>query len=239
MKITRKANRLDSFDELLSFAEKNTLTKSQRVLTKLQKKLFSRKSQKNLTHLLTYLMLKSNLKSVQIIKMLIKKKHFDEAMALIRMIIERCALALYSLENNLKVESIEKLNGAKVIGHLKRKFADVGKFYGYFSEIAHSKPDPSIHFWILSLQENKKNSDNDNEKFKEMIIILRCLLFFATEINFTIIKFLAKDYLNVKSYWELDKDNSWNYNPHHKSGSKLISEDLLDLYSHYVRTVET
>lgn len=230
----RKDKRLEDFDELLAFAEKKMLSKSQRVLKRIQVNIFSRRTEKNLTHLLTLLILKSNLKSIQIIKTLTRKNHIDEVMVLIRVMIERCALSLYGLENKLEVAAIEKLDGSKCISHLKRKFIHVGRLYGYFSKIAHSKPVPSIHFWVLNIKDSIKT--NNKEKIKELEVLLRCLLFFATEINFSIITFLAKECLNLKSYWQLDKDNSWSYNPPRTGGPILVSDYLFYLCHYYFGT---
>lgn len=185
--------------------------------------------ERKLTRILAVLFLSKNVVTIKTIKQLLSHGQLDEGLILMRVVIERSALVYKSLEKNLRVDEIERLRGSDCIKYLKRHF-DIGKLYGLFSDITHSRPYPSIFFAIVDFYSGGKKVKA--EKMVDIKLLLNILLIFVLEVNFAITEFFAKDYIKLKPRWSL-KDNFWTYLPISGSRFRSIYEGLITCYDLY------
>lgn len=220
-----KQKRMTEIDKLSNKAYKKFIFRSKSYIKRIGGKLHRNKISKEekLTHTLAILFLNKNLVTSKTIKMLISKGQLDEALILMRVIIERSALVYKALQDNLVVEDIEKLYPPNCIKYLKRHF-DIGKLYGFFSDLIHSKTLPSLLFAIVGGRNIK------SERMDEIKLLFKMYLIFVVEVNFAVIEFLAKNYLKIKSRWKL-KGKFWIYLPVTESRFITMYDGLMTLYS--------
>lgn len=224
-----KDARLQELNDLILTASNKFIRKSKNILSKIRKKL---KTKKILSHTLFIFILQRNLKSSTTMNYLFRREEWDEILVLLRLLLERIALVFHSLRYSLDVEEIENLQGSKCIKELKKHFDGIARIYGGFSEVAHAKPIPSIYFWIYSLHRPK------NRKSKELEVLFRLFYCFLLEINFAIIKLIAKEYIKINSNWVI-KENIWKYVPiHNNKPDAMISVQLSYIYGKFFQKIK-
>jgi hypothetical protein len=223
----RKLNKKLIYDanDLILEANAKLRMRSKQHLKKIEKKIFV--TNKNLTHIYSFLFLNQNNLTIITISQLINKGQFTESFVLMRLVLERSALIIKALVENLGIEEIEKLNGFRSISYLK-KFFDIGPVYGLFSCLAHSGGVKPVHFSIFDLY--KRHIKETNLEFLLTKLYVKVYLILIAEINFAVIKFLYKDYTKINSHWTLDHNKHWHY--------KFQSDTISGKFSTLLRYVD-
>lgn len=199
---------------------------SSKHLKRLKKRLFCSK-EKKIEHIYFLLCLNHNNETLKTIGQLMNKEQLEEALVLMRVVLERSGLLLKSMIEGLSIEEIEKLRSKHCVAYLKKYF-DIGRLYGFFSEIIHSTANVSLYFSILYLF--KKGSMKKSSEYSEIDTLFRILYFFMMEINTALIKFICKEYFEIKSNWIMDDHKKWHYI---FQGSKAISPRLVAIYDRF------
>jgi len=212
-----------SFIELVN---KMINSKSKKLLKSVEANLFMKK-QKNNTHLLVLLYLNKNIETISIAERLINNDNFDEALCLMRMALERVAIATKALVENISTNEIEKISGNQCISFLKKYF-DIGNMYGFYSKFAHSNAIPSLHSYIISFYNTRRRNRNLNEH--DLNIYFKLELFLLREINLYTISLLYKNYVPAEVKYHKEVKRVSSYTP---EILKSAFATVFNLYNNY------
>jgi hypothetical protein len=179
-------------------------------------------------HIFIKLLFERNMDTIETINSFNNLGRFDEAMVLMRLTLERSAIAFKSLINDSNIDEIEKLKGSKCINELKNYFPFSGKMYGTFSELCHSNPYPSILFWIY----NNIKKCNKKEVSEDLLAAFSLFSLFVIEINNAVMGYFAQK-VGIKGKYGWSKNNNqWVYRYDKKYKTFYIY--LFSLYNWYV-----
>ena len=200
---------------------------SRKILKRLQK-IFS-SSKPRYEHVFCSILLQKNLHTSNAVHALLRKGDIEEAFVLMRLIMERTALAFTILRKGLNLDEITKLKNEKCILALKKTFFGVERQYGMFSKIAHVDPLWFARFYFL-FSSRKRSRIADRGKMQLDVPFVYVSLCIVNEITLAVVDFLAQKYIvNVKS-WRLDNNRHWQYTPIRsllkKGATGLFSMDI-------------
>jgi ribosomal protein L7/L12 len=159
-----------------------------------------------LEELLFIILLKNNIDAIKTVRSLLANWKLAEAFVLMRVILERSALVFKGLHDHLTLEKIQQLSGNKCISELKKHF-NIGRMYGFFSEIAHGRVDGMLIYIYILNSIHKHN----NRKKSDLDVLFHITFSFIIEINLAVTEFLGKNYKVIKCGWIRNKQNVWVY----------------------------
>lgn len=200
---------------------------SRKTLKRLQK-IFS-SSKPRYEHAFSLMLLQKNTHTCNVVHTLLRKDDFEEAFVLMRLIMERTALAFTILRNGLNLDEITRLKSTKCIVALKKTFFGAEKEYGMLSKIAHA--DPLWFARLYSRFSRKKHIRRvDRGKMQPDVPLVYMSLCFVSEITLAVVDFLAQKYIADVRSWYFDKNRHWRYKPIQsllkKGATGLFSMDI-------------
>jgi hypothetical protein len=168
----------------------------------------------NFSTLSSTLLINKNINTCEIIKWLLDEKENEEAMVLMRFLLERIAFAFKISKDKMDIESINRLQANNCIIELKKSFTYLGLLYGFLSKIIHS------HFWTFTKNFTKINKSK--KKPKIFVVLYKnekqlshsyLMLFTLVFLNLAVAEFITKEDSRHHLFsWGLDKNLTWKCN---------------------------